>query len=104
MEVILRGRGDGKTTKLVKISADKRYTIVCIEQHNIALTLEIAERLGLDIPKPITFQEFLDKRYKGRGNRIRGFLIDNADILLQSLSSDCPIYAVTMTKDDYNRF
>jgi hypothetical protein len=37
----------------------------------------------LDIPLPITYVEFIEKRYSGRN--ISGFLIDNLEMFLQYL-------------------
>jgi hypothetical protein len=49
-------------------------------------------QMGLNIPLPITYDEFIQKRY---GRNISGFLIDNLDLFLKHLSN-VPINAVTM--------
>ena len=49
--------------------------------------------MGLDIPLPITYADFVEKRYHGRN--ISGFLIDNLEMFLQYLSN-VPVNAITM--------
>ena len=96
MELIIENQYSGKTTKLIKMSAADGYHIVCHTLFMCNYTLELARNLGLDIPLPITFDDFVNERY--RGNRgFKGFLIDDADALLQSISR-LPIRAITMTE------
>jgi hypothetical protein len=52
-----------------------------------------AEKMGLQIPFPISYFEFLRKDYCRKG--IKGFLIDDADVFLQSLSA-VPINSITV--------
>jgi len=94
MKVISRPRGMGKTTELIKMSAKENQYIVCSTYNDCTRVFRQAQSLGLDIPFPITFDEFIRREYYGKG--IKGFLIDNADLLLQHMSS-VPIEAVTIT-------
>ena len=50
--------------------------------------------MGLKIPLPITYIEFVNKEYHSKG--ISGFLIDNLERLFEYMS-DVPVHAVTMT-------
>ena len=93
MRMIYRPRGEGKTTELIKISAEKQQYIVCINQMECSRIFSQARLMGLDIPFPITFDEFIKREYYGKG--IKGFLIDNADQLLQYMSS-VPVEAITV--------
>ena len=97
MEIIVRGRRLGKTEELIKESAKTGYYIVAIN-HRLAEITSRAKELGLKIPFPITFSEFLDGRF--RGLDIKGFLIDDVDVLLLQLSRGVPIAAVTITRGD----
>ena len=93
MEVIYRSRGQGKTTDLIKMSAEKGYYLVCSTMSRVKWTANHARELGLDIPFPLTFDEFIQREYYGKG--IKGFVIDDADQLLQYMSS-VPVFAVAL--------
>jgi len=93
MRKIIKGRGDGKTTDLIHLSHETGDYIVCRSQEECSRISAIAREQKLDIPFPITYTEFLNGRY---GMRISGFLIDNSDDFLQSISK-VPVKAVTMT-------
>jgi len=84
----------GKTTQLMKKSSKSGDYIVChsLDEAN-RIQLE-AKKLGLNIPLPITYADFVEKRYFGKN--ISGFLIDNLEMFLQHLSN-VPVNAVTMT-------
>ena len=86
-------RGYGKTTKLIKKSAKSGDYIVCNKLDEANRIQYEAKQMGLDIPLPITYAEFIEKRYHGRN--ISGFLIDNLELFLQYLSN-VPVNAVTM--------
>jgi len=95
MEKIIHPRCVGKTTQLIKKSAQSGDYIVCASwQHSFRIEQQ-ALRMGLKIPQPITFSEFLQKAYYAPG--ISGFLIDDVDICLQSLTK-VPINAISLTK------
>ena len=97
MKVIVSGRGTGKTTALIRLSAEGGCYIVCHSWEEANRVYGRAVEMGLRIPVPITHDEFLSSRYYGRG--IRGFLIDNVDMLLSRLSS-VPIIAFTATIEE----
>jgi hypothetical protein len=95
MIVITRGGRAGKTTELIKHCAKHGGTIVT---HNTFLVKRIEKMvtdLGLEIPKPITYAEFIEARYRGRRD-IPEFYIDDAEKLLQSMSH-IPVTAITLT-------
>ena len=94
MEKILMHRGYGKTYQLIKKSSITGDYIVCHSQQEAHRLQQEAQVLGFKIPLPITYFEFSEKKYYGKG--INGFLIDNADLLLKSLSN-VPINAITMS-------
>jgi hypothetical protein len=93
MEKIIMKRGCGKTTQLIKKSAKSGNYIVCHAFDEANRIQYEAKQMGLDIPLPITYAEFIEKRYSSRN--ISGFLIDNLEMFLQYLSK-VPINAVTM--------
>lgn len=93
MEKIIMQRGYGKTTQLIKKSAKSGDYIVCHRLDEAKQIKYEAKQMGLDIPLPITYSEFVEKRYHGR--KISGFLIDNLEMFLQYLSS-VPVNVITM--------
>ncbi len=93
MEKIIMQRGYGKTTQLIKNSAKTGDYIVCHGLDEANRIQKEAKQMGLDIPLPITYREFIEKRYSGRN--ISGFLIDNIEMFIQSLS-DVQVNAITM--------
>ncbi len=97
MEKIILPIGAGKTRTLIEKSAEHFYYIVCKNRERADLIQEHAIKLGLDIPFPISWKEFFDGKYYGKN--IRGFLIDDLDDILQSMTN-VPIKAITMTDDE----
>lgn len=120
MEIIVRKRGEGKTTELIKLSANTGKVIVCINELDVARIIGYATKMGCIIPKPVTYSEFIGNNLSGR--EIAGVLIDNADTLISGLtnhkvdvvtmtgecSGDKPtpntIWAVTKELNSYNQF
>ncbi len=93
MKTYIIPRGKGKTTELIKKSAETGDYIVCHGLDEANRIQYEAQQMGLDIPLPITYAEFVEKRYQGRN--ISGFLIDNLEMFLQYLSN-VPVNAITM--------
>lgn len=98
MQKIILPRGKGKTTLLIEKAAENQNYIVCRSQKEAARIASIAQEMKLSIPFPITYAEFITKDFYSRG--IKGFLIDNADALLQVMADSTPIIAITMTDDN----
>lgn len=92
MKVTLRDRGQGKTTGLVKRSAETGAYIVCI---NVDFVIRIARELGLKIPYPLTYDEYSSNRYSVRIH----VLIDDADRYLNYLSR-CVIDEITLSNEE----
>lgn len=68
MNLINKPRGTGKTVQLIYTSATTGYPIVC---HNIAMIENIksmADKLGCDIPKPVTVAEMRNGMNRGGKN------------------------------------
>ena len=94
MEIIIQKRSQGKTKRLIDESAKSGCYIVCSNQAECARIARVASDLGLKIPFPISYNEFVRREYHARG--IKGFLIDQADHLLQWMSH-VPIKAISLT-------
>jgi len=94
MKTYIIPRSKGKTIKLIKESARTNNYIVCHSIDEACRIQALAIEMKLQIPLPITYYEFLEKRYYAKG--INGFLIDNADMFLQSISN-VPINSITVS-------
>lgn len=84
MKTIIGKVGTGKTKALIEESAKTWAYIVCPSLGRANDIQKFAKELGLDIPLPITHGEFIAKTYSPKG--IRGFLIDDVEMLLQRIS------------------
>jgi hypothetical protein len=99
MKIIAMERQQGKTTELVKMSAQSGDYIVTKDHSTARYTVEIARKLGLNIPFPLTFDEFIRREWNGRF--VNGFLIDDAELLLlYMLYIEKPIHAMTISTGD----
>ena len=94
MRIIQLGRGAGKTYQLVTKAAENGGYIVCRDRKEVERIFQVALDRGLDIKFPLTFEEFVNKRYYGKG--IGEFMIDEVDQLLEYIAR-VPISYCTYT-------
>ncbi len=94
MQIISRKRRMGKTTELIRMSAETFAYIVVPTKNDASKVSQMAREMGLDIPFPLSFDEFIRGQYYGKN--IKGFLIDNADMLLQYMSKGVAIKAISL--------
>lgn len=94
VEVIAKDRQRGKTTELIELAARDWLYIVVPNHALVSYTQDLARKMGLDIPQPITWEEFVRDRYYRHG--IKGFVIDNLDLCIQQMTR-VPIKAVSLT-------
>lgn len=83
MKTVIGTRQTGKTTKLIERSAETHYYIVVSTHREACRVRDMAMDMGLDIPLPLTYDEFLRGEYHPDG--VGGLLIDNVDLLLKRL-------------------
>lgn len=95
MKVIVAGRQQGKTTGLISLAAEGFLYVVVPDHQQARLAAKMAEDMGLDIPLPLTWEEFERGQYHSRG--IGGFVIDNLDMCVQRMARGVPIRAVSLT-------
>jgi len=95
MRLIIKGKGHGKTEELMRLSAENWHHMVVRDQAEVDRIWGLARDKDIDIPQPITFDQFMGGHY---GTGIKGFLIDNADFLLRAITGP-PIMAISMTDD-----
>lgn len=91
MKIIRADRGQGKTTKLVKMSNREWKYIVCKDTQRVDVIIDIANKLGLDIPYPITIRELPISQ----GSYIKSVLIDDVEDILPYIIGRRVDYATT---------
>jgi hypothetical protein len=98
MKYTILPRGKGKSISLITQSAEHGWYIVAHNQAETDRLLMQAKQLGYVIPQPITYDEFLQSQWQVKG--IRGFLIDDADLLLQRLGKGVEIKGISLTSEE----
>lgn len=75
---VIGSRGQGKTTKLIEISAKTQIPILCMNEFSRNKILKKASTLGIwNLPTPVIFI----KDYRGQYR----VLVDDAEVVLKSL-------------------
>lgn len=97
MDIDCSARRSGKTQRMIERSARDWLYIVCIDRREVQRVFKLAREQGLDIPFPLTFDEFLRGSYCSRG--VRGVLIDNIDVAVQRMSK-VPIVSVSLARPE----
>lgn len=106
MNIILGERCSGKTTELIKRSAETGAVIVAGTSTMGDHIKYMAKEMGLGIPQPISAKQLVNLIYGDgygmeclvlEGIRKRGILIDEAQIVLQNIFAGCHIDEITMT-------
>jgi len=93
MKIIFRPRRAGKTTDLIKECSEKGGYMVCHNYEEAHRVFKLAKDMGLNIPLPITYAQFVNKEYYGIG--VKSFHIDNIDMLITYISS-VPVETITL--------
>ena len=94
MNLIMRKQGEDKTDECIRLAAKFSAYMVCTDHKEAWRVLQRARELGLDMPFPLSFAEFLAGQH---GSGARGFVIDNADVLLQRLANGVPLLGISAT-------
>ena len=94
MKIICGERRSGKSTELIKRCANEGGYIVCFDRRTAYQLVQAAKDMELNIPLPITYDEFKKGQYYAPG--IPMFHIDDVDMFLQSLT---PVKIATITLD-----
>lgn len=85
MEIYISGRQFGKTTMLIKESAKTGATIAVATYHMAKYVQDMAIRMGLKIPEPVTYAEMF-RTY--RENKTKRYLVDELQMMLSQLNID----------------
>ena len=101
MKIIAMPRGAGKTRAAMELcvaenKAGRCTYIVCATQEIAHRMGRESVRLGLNMPFPISFHEFLTRP---SGRFIQGYIIDDIDLCLR-LAVPVPVIAITLTEEE----
>lgn len=100
MEIIYKDRGQGKTTELIKRSAETGNYIVVPNRNRALNIVRRAQEMGYNnIPFPITIEEVLQHGF--RGTYIKKVLVDDVDLIIRQLLGPVECEAMTLTKTDW---
>ena len=100
MDIIIGGRGSGRTTELIKAcAADKGSVIVCPTHHMAKYVAQMAKDMGLDILEPISFDQLQSSRRWLGCRKPKSFYFDNLDLYLRMITDGVPIKSVTIEGD-----
>lgn len=96
--VIVGKGGTGKTSELIKKSAESGIYILVANRRRAEILVEQAKDMELYIPFPVTLKEWLrsDNRFHGSSIRRDGFLIDDIDSVIEELFRPVEIKAVAL--------
>lgn len=97
-EIIMGGRRSGRTTELIKRSAETGAIIVVRDNLRGRHVQDLAKELDYDIPQVLTVSDLkllssIDKK---------GLLVDDIDAIIAQLFHYYPIEAVTMLETDWD--
>lgn len=100
-QLIIGGRQCGKTLHLIK-RAHEEWLYILVRDRDTARNLfKQAKEMKLDIPFPITINEYLSSgQLRGSSARRDGILIDNIDDIFLRLFRGVPVHEMTL--DDHN--
>jgi len=101
MEMIIQGRGYGKTKRMIELCAEHDGYIVCKDFETAQKIAKRAEDMGLDIRFPVSFGEWLGRPFWRAG--VRQFFIDDLDLLVKHMiyraANGVPIRAASATEN-----
>ncbi len=97
MKVYLRPKQSGKTEIAIRASHDKWAYIICPKRYDCERIYKMAKEMNIDIPYPISWLDFVEKRYRGKG--IKDFVIDDLDRCIQESIAE-HIHLVTFNQSE----
>lgn len=102
MRLIMKGRGTGKTTELIYASEVTGIPIATYSSGGVEHIKMMAERMGYDIPEPITYYELANNHHRGMP-QYNNVLADDVDSILQKAINsylNCHVIGAIMTPRD----
>ena len=99
MKFIIKPRGYGKTTDLIRLSAQTGKTILCANRNQVKFTQNKAKGMNLLITTPLS----IDDNLNGYDLSSTNFLVDDAECMLVKLLGKLGIHhidTIAMTVDN----
>lgn len=96
MIVRVMARCTGKTTELIRFSHSTGIPIVTSTYVRASFVENMAKRMGLDIPKPITMRSVIDRREPVIAKN-RNILIDDLDAVIAEIFRNAGVTPVLAT-------
>ncbi len=101
---IIKKRAGGKTTDLIKESAEKGLYIICCDRNRVNSIVQQAQKLGYNIPFPISLEEILLSRSHGRTPIGRPYELSKGkvlvdDIMQRLIGMPCAIITGTLEEE-----
>ena len=95
MNLYVAERQSGKTTMLIKMSAETGAIIVAPNYMMVSHIVQMAIKLGLNIPTPITVKDYIYILSRGGLNKTQKYLIDELQMVLHRMN----VEAATVDSD-----
>lgn len=100
MQIIIGGRGSGKTAELIKRSAESGAYIIVSSRARASQIADQARAMGYDIPFPVTLEEYYRSHgFAGSSIRRDGVYIDNVEDILGRMLPEIEVKTFTCTID-----
>lgn len=99
MKLIIKNRGQGKTTQLIYTSEITRYPIVTTSHTSVELIKILAKELACNIPEPIAYTDLRNNKYRGNKN-LGKVLVDDVDSILEEVLNEylnCKVIGATIS-------
>lgn len=95
MNVIYKGRGQGKTYDMIKLASENKGYILCSTAQQAQHIYNLSKNMSMDIHFPITYSDLpLTK-----GQRIDNILIDNAETFIETTVGK-KVSAISITDEE----
>lgn len=98
-EIIAGKRQSGRSTALIKKSAETGIYILVANRKRAEHLALLARDLGYDIPFPVTLRDYFRSKFTGSCIRRDGIFIDDVDDVVEELFYPIEIKAVTFLYD-----
>lgn len=100
MKIIHGKRQSGKTAELIKRCAKDKYSLIVVPNREMCDSVFLqSKEMGCDIPKPITFDDFIHGRFYAFS--VKKFYFDELAMCLKRFTKGVPIEAVNLISDEY---
>lgn len=95
MKVIAKPRRGGKTSELIKLSAETNTYILVANKQRQKEIVRLADLMNINILYPVTVDDYMKTQF--RGSFIKNILIDDAEDVLRAFLYTVTIDAITVT-------